>query len=405
MKFEEFNLSKKIKKALEDIDYKEPSPIQEQAIPALLEGRDVLGCAQTGTGKTCAFMVPILNHLLTTDKTYKIRALILTPTRELAIQIYESTVKYAKYTNIKSLAIFGGVKEGMQKQKLSQGVDVLIATPGRLLDFINQKVVDIRGLEFFVLDEADRMLDMGFVKDVNKILNLIPKKRQTLLFSATMPNDIKDICNRILTNPIEITVTPPSTTVERIKQSVYLVDKVNKLDLLKDIIKEQNMFSVLVFSRTKHGADKISGFLAKENITVAAIHGNKSQNARQKALNDFKKNKIQVLVATDIAARGIDIDYLSNVINFDAPDVSETYVHRIGRTARAGREGCATSFICFDELDMLKEIKRDCNVELEEIKHKYPMKVFVKTEKKKQNNRKNPKKKEFSNNKKREIKK
>ncbi len=388
MTFNEFDLSKNIKKALQDINYETPSPIQEQAIPVLLEGKDVLGCAQTGTGKTCAFMVPILNKILTTNKTYKIRSLILTPTRELAIQIYESTLAYSKYTNIKSLAIFGGVKEGMQKQRLAQGVDVLIATPGRLLDFINQGVVNIKNIEFFVLDEADRMLDMGFIKDVNKVINLLPKKRQTLLFSATMPESIVEICNRILTNPIKITVTPPNTTVEKIKQSVYLVDKINKLNLLVDVIVDNKMFSVLVFSRTKHGANKICEYLVKTGIKAAAIHGNKSQNARQQALNDFKKNKIQVLVATDIVSRGIDIDYLSNVINFDAPEDSETYVHRIGRTARAGREGEATSFICFDELDILKQIKKDCKVDLVEMKHNYPMKLLFKSEKKQQNNRK-----------------
>lgn len=391
MKFEELNLSKKVKKALEDINYETPSPIQEQAIPALLEGRDVLGCAQTGTGKTCAFMVPIVNKILTENPTYKTRALILAPTRELAIQIYENTVKYAKYTNIKSAVIFGGVKEGAQKEKLKKGVDILIATPGRLLDFINQRVVDLRKIDFFVLDEADTMLDMGFVRDVNKIIDNIPKQRQTMLFSATLPDSIVELCNKLLTDPLRITITPPSTTVEKIKQSVYLVDKANKLSLLKDIIKEQNMFSVLVFSRTKHGADKINNYLLKEKIKSAAIHGNKSQNARQKALTDFKKNTIQVLVATDIAARGIDIDYLSNVVNFDAPDVSETYVHRIGRTARAGREGEATSFICIDEVDMLKQIERDCKVKIEEIKHKYPMKNFEKSPKKGKNNSKSPK--------------
>ncbi len=373
MKFENLNISTRIKKALSDMNYETLSPIQEQAMPAVFDENDVLGCAQTGTGKTCAFMLPIINKILTTTPRFKIRALILAPTRELAIQIHESTVKYCKYTNIRSIAIFGGVKEGYQKQKLNQGVDILIATPGRLIDFINQKVISLKQIEFFVLDEADRMLDMGFIKDINRIIEYIPKNRQTLLFSATMPNSIKDLCSKLLNDPVEVTVAPPSTTVEKIKQSIYYVDKVNKLNLLKDIILEQNMFSVLVFSRTKHGADKIAKFLQKEKILVDAIHGDKSQNARQKALKDFKCNKIQVLVATDIAARGIDIDFLSNVINYDIPETSETYVHRIGRTARAGREGEATSFSSYEEIALVKQIEKDCNVILEEIKHKYKM--------------------------------
>ncbi len=402
MTFEDFKISKKIKKVLLELNYQTPSPIQEQAIPVLLEGSDVLGCAQTGTGKTCAFMVPIINSIVTQTPKKGIKALVLTPTRELAIQIYENTVAYSRYSNVKSLAIFGGVKEGLQKQRIKSGVDILIATPGRLIDFVNQKVVDLRTVEFFVLDEADRMLDMGFVKDVNKIISLVPKKRQTMLFSATMPDSIKEICDRILVNPVHITITPPSTTVEAINQTVYMVDKANKMNLLCDLIKEKNMFSALVFSRTKHGADKICKYLVANKISADAIHGNKSQNARQKALKDFKQNKIQVLVATDIAARGIDIDFLSHVINFDLPEVSESYVHRIGRTARAGRSGDAISFCCIDEVNLLRDIEKDCKIKIEvNENHNYKMKVFEKSPPKqrgRQSNKDNAVKKETNNN-------
>ncbi len=382
MKFEQLEISTRIKKALSDIEYNELSPIQEQAIPQILDKHDILGCAQTGTGKTAAFMLPIIHNIITSGTRFKIRALILTPTRELAIQIHENTMKYSKYTNIRSLAIFGGVKEGHQKQKLSQGIDILIATPGRLLDFMNQRVISLSNIDYLVLDEADRMLDMGFVKDVNRIIESVPKKRQTLLFSATMPESIKELCDKILVNPISISVTPPSTTVDKIKQTVYMVEKANKLALLADIIKKENMFSVLVFSRTKYGADKIAKGLKSNNISVDVIHGNKSQNSRQNALKAFKSNKIQVLVATDIAARGIDIDYLSNVINYDLPETPETYVHRIGRTARAGREGSATSFCSSEEFGLLTSIKKECKIDIMEVSHKYEIKEILNVAKK-----------------------
>ncbi len=389
MKFEELNISKKIKKALEDIKYETLSPIQEQALPAVIDGRDVLGCAQTGTGKTCAFMVPVLNNILTSPPTRDINALILTPTRELAIQIYENTVAYAKYTNIKSLAIYGGVREGTQKIRLKSGINILIASPGRLLDFIKQNVVKLNKVNYLVLDEADRMLDMGFVKDVKRIVECIPKKRQTLLFSATMPKSIKELCDELLNDPINITITPPSTTGEKIDQSVYMVDKFSKTNLLIDLIKKENLFSVLVFTRAKYKADNICQALINAKISAKSIHGDKSQQARQQALKDFKKNKIQVLVATDIAARGIDIDYLSHVINFDLPEVSETYVHRIGRTARAGRSGVAMSFCSSEETHLLKQIEKDCKIDIAVVSdHGFPMKGKPSTSKTNNKNKK-----------------
>lgn len=378
MKFEELNISESIKRSLKEMNYTTPSPIQEMAIPYILEGRDVLGCAQTGTGKTCAFMVPMINSFITNNHK-GIKGLILTPTRELALQIYENTKEYSKYTKVRSLAIFGGVKEGKQKDDLRKGIDILIATPGRLLDFIEQGIVNIKNIEFFVLDEADRMLDMGFIHDVKRVVKLIPKNRQTLLFSATMPESIKELCNQLLDNPATVTITPSLTTVERIDQAAYLVDKENKPLLLRDLLKNNNIYRALVFVRTKHGCDKLCKQISKYNIKASAIHGNKSQNARQKALQDFKDGKIQVLCATDIAARGIDIDDLECVINYDLPDVEETYVHRIGRTARAGKSGIAYSFACYDELDMLKSIEKSCKITLDRPENNdYPMKNFTK---------------------------
>lgn len=369
MLFKEFNLSPQILRALQEQKYDEASPIQEQAIPVILAGRDVLGCAQTGTGKTCAFMAPIIQKIIEGSSTSEIKSLIVCPTRELAIQIFESTIAYSKFSKIKTAVIYGGIGEAAQKKELAKGPDILIATPGRLLDFINQKIVDIKKITFFVLDEADRMLDMGFIHDIKKIITFIPQKRQTLLFSATMPSSIKQLCNQLLNNPVNITITPPSTTVEKINQKVYFVDKSDKSQLLIELLKGNEISSALVFSRTKHGANKIQRVLGNVGILAAAIHGNKSQVARQAALAAFKGKRIKVLVATDIASRGIDIESLSHVINYDLPDTTETYVHRIGRTARAGRSGEAITFCCGDEFAMLKEIERDCKVKFEVIRN------------------------------------
>ncbi|MGV4413069.1 DEAD/DEAH box helicase [Chryseobacterium sp. T1] len=353
MLFSDLQIIKPILDALNQQGYEKPTPIQEKAIPTILNGQDFLGCAQTGTGKTAAFAIPILQNLAKnhSPNNKKIRALILTPTRELAIQIEDNFKDYGKKLPIRSLVIFGGVKQGAQETALRKGVDVLIATPGRLLDFINQRIISIRDLEIFVLDEADRMLDMGFVHDVKKILKLIPQKRQTLFFSATMPKEISSLADSILHNPVKVEVTPVSSTAETIQQSVFLVDKDDKLDLLIHVLKDPKIDQLLVFSRTKHGADKIARRLQKDNISTEAIHGNKSQNARQNALSNFKSKKTRVLVATDIAARGIDIDELKYVLNFELSDVAETYVHRIGRTGRAGNEGTSFSFV--DGLDLI----------------------------------------------------
>ncbi|AZB11715.1 DEAD/DEAH box helicase [Chryseobacterium sp. G0162] len=352
MNFTDLNLIEPIAKAIQEQGYTTPTPIQERSIPEILQGKDFLGCAQTGTGKTAAFAIPILQNLSKNKIPNKnIKALILTPTRELAIQIEENIHAYGKYLPLKELVIFGGVKQGNQEAALKRGVDILVATPGRLLDFIAQGIISLKNLEIFVLDEADRMLDMGFVHDVKRIIKLLPQKRQTLFFSATMPGEIQKLANSILNNPVKVEVTPVSSTADTIKQSVYFVEKENKLNLLSHILQNDIADSVLVFSRTKHGADKIARKLQKDNISAEAIHGNKSQNARQNALNNFKSGKTRVLVATDIAARGIDIDELKFVINFELSDVSETYVHRIGRTGRAGAEGTSISFV--DGLDLL----------------------------------------------------
>lgn len=352
MNFTDLNLIEPIAKAIQEQGYTTPTPIQERSIPDILEGRDFLGCAQTGTGKTAAFSIPILQNLSKNKiSTNHIKALILTPTRELAIQIEENINAYGKYLPLKQLVIFGGVKQGNQEAALRKGVDILVATPGRLLDFIAQGIISLKNLEIFVLDEADRMLDMGFVHDVKRIIKLLPQRRQTLFFSATMPAEIQKLANSILNNPVKVEVTPVSSTADTIKQSVYFVEKDNKLNLLSHILQNDISDSVLVFARTKHGADKIARKLQKDNISAEAIHGNKSQNARQNALNNFKSGKTRVLVATDIAARGIDIDELKFVINFELSDVSETYVHRIGRTGRAGAEGTSISFV--DGLDLL----------------------------------------------------
>ncbi|MFC7345863.1 DEAD/DEAH box helicase [Chryseobacterium zhengzhouense] len=353
MLFTDLKLIKPILDALQNEGYEKPTPIQEQAIPSILEHRDVLGTAQTGTGKTAAFAIPILQNLTERKgpKNNHIKALVLTPTRELAIQIEESFNAYGKNLPLRKLVIFGGVKQGNQEAALRKGVDILVATPGRLLDFVAQGIISLKNLEIFVLDEADRMLDMGFVHDVKRIIKLLPQKRQTLFFSATMPTEIQKLADSILNSPIKVSVTPISSTAETIKQSIYFVEKDNKIALLTHILKNNISGSVLVFARTKHGADKIAKKLQQSQITTEAIHGNKSQNARQNALNNFKSGKTRVLIATDIAARGIDIDELKYVVNFELSDVAETYVHRIGRTGRAGSEGSSISFV--DGLDLL----------------------------------------------------
>ena len=351
MTFNELNLIEPILKALETEGYKNPTPIQEQAIPILLQKKDLLGCAQTGTGKTAAFAIPILQilHQEHAERTHKnIKVLILTPTRELAIQIGESFAAYGRNLRLRHTVIFGGVPQGAQVQALHRGVDILIATPGRLLDLMSQGYINISNISIFVLDEADRMLDMGFIHDVKKVVAKLPAQRQTLFFSATMPPEIQKLSNTILRNPEKVEVTPAATTAETVAQSVYFVDKKDKRHLLIHVLKDPAMKMVLVFTRTKHGADKVVKDLQKADIKAEAIHGNKSQNARQRALSNFKEGKIRVLVATDIAARGIDVDLLSHVINYEIPEVPETYVHRIGRTGRAGASGTAMSF-CDDE--------------------------------------------------------
>jgi ATP-dependent RNA helicase RhlE len=362
MTFQELNLIEPIRKALTEEGYTTPTPIQAKAIPIILQHRDLLGCAQTGTGKTAAFAIPMLQILEEKAKTRHekgpIRALILTPTRELAIQIGESFAAYGRFTNITHTVIFGGVGQKPQTDALRKGVDILIATPGRLLDLINQGFVHLKQLEIFVLDEADRMLDMGFVHDVKKILRLIPAKRQSLFFSATMPPVIMTLADTILTNPAKVEVTPVSSTADTIKQSVFFVDKSDKNSLLLHILKDDNIATALVFTRTKHGADKVVKVLRKAGVTSEAIHGNKSQNARQNALKNFKSQVTRVLVATDIAARGIDVDDLTHVINYEIPNIPETYVHRIGRTGRAGAKGTAFSFCDLDEKAYLKDIHK-----------------------------------------------
>ena len=359
MAFKDLELIAPILVALNEQGYTTPTPIQAQSIPLILEGRDLLGCAQTGTGKTAAFAIPIL-QLLYTKKTPTrgISTLILTPTRELAIQIDESFAAYGKHTKISHTVIFGGVSQLHQTNSIRRGVDILIATPGRLLDLMQQGFIDLRHLDMFVLDEADRMLDMGFINDVKKVIAKLPAKRQTLFFSATMPPEIQSLANQLLTNPSKVEVTPVSSTVDAIEQSLYFVNKGDKSDLLLHLLKDADIKTALVFTRTKHGADKVVKILQRQNIQSAAIHGNKSQNARQNALNNFKDGTIRVLVATDIAARGIDIDELSHVFNFELPNVPETYVHRIGRTGRAGNSGTAITFCDIEERGELKDIQK-----------------------------------------------
>ncbi len=361
MLFEDLNIIEPITKALKTEGYTHPTPIQEQAIPIILEHKDLLGCAQTGTGKTAAFAIPIL-QILSTGKQYDgpptIKTLILTPTRELAIQIGDSFSAYGKHTKLKHTVIFGGVSQGAQATALRAGVDILIATPGRLLDLMSQKLINLHYIKIFVLDEADRMLDMGFIHDVKKVVAKLPPKRQTLFFSATMPPEIQKLANTILVNPQKVEVTPVSSTADTIDQAMYFVEKGDKKKLLIHILQDRKIKSALIFARTKHGADRIAKDLVKAGIKTEAIHGNKSQNARQKALTNFKNGQIRVLIATDIAARGIDIDELSHVINYELPNIPETYVHRIGRTGRAGATGIALSFCDDEEMAYLKDIQK-----------------------------------------------
>jgi ATP-dependent RNA helicase RhlE len=361
MTFNELDLIEPILNALKTKGYSIPTPIQKQAIPIILSGSDIMGCAQTGTGKTAAFAIPILQNLIKNKRPEgrrKIHTLILTPTRELAIQIEENIKDYGSNLDVRHAVVFGGVSQLKQVNQLKSGVDILVATPGRMLDLQQQGFIDLRFLEVFVLDEADRMLDMGFIHDVKKVIKLIPAKRQTLFFSATMPKEIKTLASTILTNPKQVVVTPVSSTAETIDQKLYHLLTAQKKDLLLHLLDESKTGSVLVFTRTKHGADKVVKILIKANVKAAAIHGNKSQNARQNALNNFKNKELRVLVATDIAARGIDIDELALVINYDIPNIPETYVHRIGRTGRAGASGKAISFCDKEEQAYIRDIQK-----------------------------------------------
>ncbi len=362
MLFEQLNLIEPLLKAVKNEGYTNPTPIQEKSIPIILNRKDLLGCAQTGTGKTAAFAIPML-QILHEQKNLQngprtIKALILTPTRELAIQIEESFAAYGKYTGLQQVVIFGGVSQHNQTQTLRRGVDILVATPGRLLDLIEQRFVSLQHIQLFVLDEADRMLDMGFVQDVKRIVAKLPQKRQTLFFSATMPPEIQKLANTILSNPEKVEVTPVSSTADTIQQSLFFVEKKDKTSLLLHLLKNKSINTALVFTRTKHGADKVAQNLNRAGIKAEAIHGNKSQQARQRALTNFKSQQTRVLVATDIAARGIDIDELTHVINFELPNVPETYVHRIGRTGRAGASGIALSFCDQEEKEFLRDIHK-----------------------------------------------
>jgi ATP-dependent RNA helicase RhlE len=377
MTFNNLGLIQPIIEALEEKGYTQPTPIQEQAIPILLKRRDLLGCAQTGTGKTAAFAIPIIQLIEQNkdDQTgkRKVKALVVTPTRELAIQIGENFTAYCKHTRLRNTVIFGGVKQGAQTNALRGGVDILVATPGRLLDLIQQGYITLKHIEYFVLDEADQMLDMGFIHDIKKILAKLPKERQSLFFSATMPKNIVALSREILGNYDKVTIQPEQATAERVEQAICYVAKKDKPALLAHLIHDKNPESTLVFSRTKHGADKIVRKLSKANITAAAIHGNKSQNQRQRALGDFKKGKLNVLVATDIAARGIDVSQLELVINYDLPNVAETYVHRIGRTGRASASGESISFCDIDEKAYLKDIQKLIGQHIPVIEdHPYP---------------------------------
>lgn len=378
MTFQSLQITAPILRALTEEGYTTPTPIQSKAIPHILQGKDLLGCAQTGTGKTAAFSIPILQLIGAQKKAEgkkPIKCLIVTPTRELAIQIGESLKTYGKYTGLTSTVVFGGVNQSRQVNSLQHGVDILVATPGRLLDLMNQHYISLKNIELFVLDEADRMLDMGFIHDVKKLLVALPKKRQSLFFSATMPPEIIKLANTILVNPTKVDVLPAASTADIIKQFIYFVDKVNKNNLLIEVLKDDRIKTCLVFTRTKHTANKIAKILVDNGIKADAIHGNKSQNARQAALANFKSQTIRVLVATDIAARGIDVDNLEYVINYEVPNIAETYVHRIGRTGRAGAKGTALSFCDAEEKAYLKDIEKLISKKIQEIsKHPFPLK-------------------------------
>jgi len=381
--FKDLNLIEPLLRAVEQSGYTHPTPIQLQAIPVLLDQKDLLGCAQTGTGKTAAFSLPLLQNLFQHPRKphpKQPRVLVLTPTRELAIQVHDSFKTYGKHLNLKSAVIYGGVGQSPQVKSLSTGVDVLVATPGRLLDLFNQRFVSLRDLEVFVLDEADRMLDMGFIHDIKRIISSLPAKRHNLFFSATMPPEIEKLANSILSNPVKIEISPVSSAVDLIEQKVMFVEKDSKKELLRHLFESENLNRVIIFTRTKYGADKVSVYLAKFGIKNLAIHGNKSQSARQNALNDFKNGKLQALIATDIAARGIDVDDITHVINFDLPNEPETYVHRIGRTARAGAKGIAISFCDGEERAFLrlieKLIKKEIPLVLEQPYHSTQVENF-----------------------------
>lgn len=393
MKFNELKLIEPLIDAVNQLNYKEASPIQEQSIPVLLEGRDLFGCAKTGTGKTAAFALPILQKLYLREEAdkypRKIKALILAPTRELAIQIDETFQSMNSFVNLKSAVIFGGVGQGTQVKKIERGIDVLIATPGRFYDLYQQGLLDLDHIEYFVLDEADRMLDMGFIKDVRKIIKIIPKNRQTMMFSATLPKEIEHLVSDILNNPVRIMVSSGNMTVEKINQSLYYVDKCNKAKLLMKLLEGNDIYNAIVFVRTKRNADTLCKKLNKNKISAEAIHGDKSQNARVRALDQFKSDKVRILVATDIAARGIDIEDLTHVINFDLPDQPENYVHRIGRTARAGAKGDAITFCCYQEISDLKDIQRFIKQEIPVKDNPYfPMEDLSEPVPKKQNQNK-----------------
>lgn len=402
MRFEDLKIIAPIIRALKEEQYVEPTSIQEKTIPLILNRNDVLGSAQTGTGKTAAFAVPILQHLFfdrqQNNRSRKINALVITPTRELAIQIAESFTIYGKYTGIKNTVIFGGVNQGGQTDALRKGIDVLVATPGRLLDLIDQGFIQLDHIEYFVLDEADRMLDMGFIHDIRKIIAKLPSKRQSLFFSATMPQNIVELSRKILTNPKKVQVSPVSSTAETIQQYLYYTNKSSKKDLLFHILQDQKIDQVLLFSRTKHGADRIARNLKKQKIKTAAIHGDKAQNQRQKALTQFKAGDVRVLVATDIAARGIDIDKLKYVINYDIPNIAETYVHRIGRSGRAGEEGTAISICEPEENTFIKDIEKLINQKIQLVKENpFPQtdKTMTEKEKKEWEKEKQRRKQEF----------
>jgi ATP-dependent RNA helicase RhlE len=377
MHFESLNIIEPILRSLKEEGYTIPTPIQSEAIPIILNGIDLIGCAQTGTGKTAAFAVPILQLLLNKkvfERKRKIRSLVVTPTRELAIQIEESFKTYGRYTGLTCTVVFGGVNQNPQAAALRNGVDILIATPGRLLDLMNQGFISLRDVEIFVLDEADRMLDMGFIHDVRKIISSLPQKRQSLFFSATMPPEIVRLAGSIVNKPVKVEVTPSASTVDIVNQYVYFIDKGNKNAMLIELLKDKMIKTALVFTRTKFGADKVVKVLQKRNISAEAIHGNKAQNARQRALSNFKAQKTRVLVATDIAARGIDVDDLEYVINYEIPNISETYVHRIGRTGRAGANGTAISFCDAEEKAYLNDIEKLITKKIQVVEdHPYPL--------------------------------